>query len=1069
MAVQIETLKQRAQPSSAAKIGGGYAIPALAGGFHGLNRAVSPQDLAAAESPDCTDCRSSGKLIGSLGPRLGRTRITAYTSTLLGMGLLVTPYGRFRMIATADGVWTAEVVTWNGQTPATPTMASITGMDGTAAVRFLQYGNRIYAFNGRNRMRCFDGDRWTYAGILGGGAAPTFAAAIGGNTSSTPAAQATAVTRSNGVLYVRVVSNVVSMVISGEGADSGQVATITGMAESAYNGTFTLTGSTRDLVFPPGTTGKPKGTYTITFSLTHADQAWTNSSSIVGALGKLTTPGIASQLNATVPAGTSTLAIPSAKTVTNAVLLNNVATLTSTTHGFLAGQWVVIAVSNSSYNGTYLISAVTANTFSYALFKTDIASAGVTGTGTQLTLTGTYYYYIVAANSGHRDKTGRMIEAIPSALSAAITAVAQTITITNIPATHSDPQVDTFNIYRTTNGGFDSGLVPDQQDFFLVGSVAIGITSFVDTSADATGWYQSGTTFNRLRFNQNIPATFKYGAIYGDRLFGCGFDPYYTGTVTASGAALTFSGAVLTDGMKGCSFRVNGDDALYVIESVSSATTATIDRVYVGTASGAGFTIFREPSEIYFSEFLNVEACGPDSEGLRNKLAVPDKAIITGEITFEGHLLVFSLNSIYGIVGVGPSRTDIQMLTSAIFYGAGAVSGDAVIRVDNEVHFLSRNGPQKLAAFGSSAYVTPDQYGIPLNVDWLDSLTISEMALACAGSDGRDVFYSVPVSGQTLNSKSFRYERSTESWWEETEMCPTRYVRQDGPSGKVDQLYFLQGASIIQPSSGTTDLVTALTGSLTSISKDYGTLNMSVTSNVATISGATNHGLAVGSQVWMSGFLGPVAWTLVTVTVVVDANSFKFAYVHADNSDTTTLTTRTIINDSAAAFPTTNGGLSECYVRIYLSDGTLVATRRIVSNTATSITWSTSAGFASTDLTQPGHGYIGDPSVAAGTLYEIGNIGWKWLTRTVEVPVKLNKVVDVHATFNVKSPSVLLYKTDIVDGVESTHVHKITGIKKASKWPTNRANRDYAARLSSRTGAIVRHVDLETQEEADIK
>lgn len=74
----------------------------------------------------------------------------------------------------------------------------------------------------------------------------------------------------------------------------------------------------------------------------------------------------------------------SSKVVNNKSLTSEVATLTtSTAHGFLQGQTVVVAGVDSTFNGTYTITNVTSNTFTYAKpGATNVASAAVSPTGT---------------------------------------------------------------------------------------------------------------------------------------------------------------------------------------------------------------------------------------------------------------------------------------------------------------------------------------------------------------------------------------------------------------------------------------------------------------------------------------------------------------------------------------------------------------------------------------------------------------------------------------------------------------------------------------------------------------
>jgi hypothetical protein len=71
---------------------------------------------------------------------------------------------------------------------------------------------------------------------------------------------------------------------------------------------------------------------------------------------------------------------------TNKSLTSDVATLTTgTAHGFLAGQSVTVAGVDSTFNGTYTITAVpTPTTFRYAKTATDVSSTAVSPTGTVL-------------------------------------------------------------------------------------------------------------------------------------------------------------------------------------------------------------------------------------------------------------------------------------------------------------------------------------------------------------------------------------------------------------------------------------------------------------------------------------------------------------------------------------------------------------------------------------------------------------------------------------------------------------------------------------------------------------
>lgn len=68
--------------------------------------------------------------------------------------------------------------------------------------------------------------------------------------------------------------------------------------------------------------------------------------------------------------------------VTNKALTSNVATLTtSTAHGLVVGDTVTVTGVDTTFNGTYTLTAVTSNTFSYAKTAADVASTAVSPAG----------------------------------------------------------------------------------------------------------------------------------------------------------------------------------------------------------------------------------------------------------------------------------------------------------------------------------------------------------------------------------------------------------------------------------------------------------------------------------------------------------------------------------------------------------------------------------------------------------------------------------------------------------------------------------------------------------------
>ena len=88
--------------------------------------------------------------------------------------------------------------------------------------------------------------------------------------------------------------------------------------------------------------------------------------------------------------------------VSNKSLTSNVATLTtSAAHGFEIGQTVVVAGVDSTFNGTYLITNKTNNTFTYAKTASEVASTAVSPVGTAVRQRG----YLPVTNFAYQSST----------------------------------------------------------------------------------------------------------------------------------------------------------------------------------------------------------------------------------------------------------------------------------------------------------------------------------------------------------------------------------------------------------------------------------------------------------------------------------------------------------------------------------------------------------------------------------------------------------------------------------------------------------------------------------------
>lgn len=292
--------------------------------------------------------------------------------------------------------------------------------------------------------------------------------------------------------------------------------------------------------------------------------------------------------------------------------------------------------------------------------------------------------------------------------------------------------------------------------------------------------------------------TFTYAKVAGD-----------VASTAATGSVnildlIDFSSVSLPDGVVGCWFQADADSKRYRIRARPSTTQIQIERAYPTSLSASVYAIFRDGYELYASEFGDPEANGPVGEAYRYKVALPGYDTITAGIPYLDNAMIFSATNIYMLSGVGPNMDrDITLSKSPIYQGLGCVGGNALCVVDNTIFFISQRGPAMLQ--GGS----PQLIGEQLNTSaYLDSLTAAERGLCAVGSSysGRFIYFSFPVSGETENSLTFRYDRVTQAWWPVSGMNPFYFFNDDGQSGISGTGYYIQGKNIIQPDSGTRDL-----------------------------------------------------------------------------------------------------------------------------------------------------------------------------------------------------------------------------------------------------------------------
>jgi hypothetical protein len=124
----------------------------------------------------------------------------------------------------------------------------------------------------------------------------------------------------------------------------------------------------------------------------------------------------------------------STATVTTKALTSNVATITtSAAHGFLVGNDVTVAGVDSTFNGTWKITAVTSTTFSYAVTAANVSSTAASGTATIGDGAAQVFYQVGVFTSAQYGIGGFDPASSPSSWSSgSIRSVVSTITTTSL-------------------------------------------------------------------------------------------------------------------------------------------------------------------------------------------------------------------------------------------------------------------------------------------------------------------------------------------------------------------------------------------------------------------------------------------------------------------------------------------------------------------------------------------------------------------------------------------------------------------------------------------------------------
>lgn len=434
-------------------------------------------------------------------------------------------------------------------------------------------------------------------------------------------------------------------------------------------------------------------------------------------------------------------------------------------------------------------------------------------------LTGTYRYYIAPANLNKTNVDGTIRTGIPVYWGQTAPS-GQGVTINGIPASHSDPQVTHYRIFRNRNGYFDTGIPDDIQPdaFYYVADVALGTTTYADNLDDTTM-----SSRERIDFDRQYLPTAKYASSYANRLWTSGMHTFTGGTVTvnANTVLIDLTDDTFPDGVVGGWFTKDGEARKYRIASRSSTTQIVLEEAFVGTLSGDTYSIYRDKHILNYTKWRDCEACGPDGEENRYNVELPGKHEVTGHIPYAGRLLVFAIDRCFWLqAGEDENPDSVAMGEYPLWVGLGAVNGDSIWLADGHVYFLSMRGLCRWDGEGQPELLDG------LGTDWLENLAPAELDYCGVNQDpyNGEIVIAAPGASQTENCYEYSFDPKTGGFFPDFYTHPGIFSQGRDSNGDPC-LFYAQDNFIIQRSRGTTDLVPSgtVTGTVTSRSSTTAT------------------------------------------------------------------------------------------------------------------------------------------------------------------------------------------------------------------------------------------------------
>lgn len=143
---------------------------------------------------------------------------------------------------------------------------------------------------------------------------------------------------------------------------------------------------------------------------------------------------------------------------------------------------------------------------------------------------------------------------------------------------------------------------------------------------------------------------------------------------------------------------------------------------------------------------------------------------ITGLIAGSRHLMVFKNNSLHELWGTNPANYKMDMIASDI----GIVSHQAGVTIEDTPYWLDMYG---IYMYGGSR--PRKDFSLPMK-GYIERMNRANMQKASAGTDGKNLFISLPLDSSTECDTTLVFNREFNIWTVYKDITPTIYAFMNG-------------------------------------------------------------------------------------------------------------------------------------------------------------------------------------------------------------------------------------------------------------------------------------------------